>query len=104
LTPVSGEPNLGILVHGANHFIVRGPLPDRETALALVRHWTIIQIGGETPQFLRTWTISTKEFREDLAWAVTVPASEYLTAGVMQLLEELSARGIRIYNSSSDIW
>ena len=26
---------VGILVHGDNHFIARGPLPDRETALAL---------------------------------------------------------------------
>ena len=101
---MSGVPNLGILVHGGNHFIVRGSLPDRETALALVRHWTIIQIGGATPEFARAWTISTKEFREDLAWAVTVPASEDMTAGVMQLLEELRAREIRIYDSSSDIW
>jgi hypothetical protein len=29
---------VGIFVHGDNHFIVRGPLPDREIALALVRH------------------------------------------------------------------
>jgi hypothetical protein len=29
---------VGILVHGDNHFIVSDPLPDRETALALVRH------------------------------------------------------------------
>ena len=34
---------LGILVHGDNHFIARGPLPDRETAIALVRHWSLIQ-------------------------------------------------------------
>ncbi len=27
-------------------FIVRGPLPDRELALALVRHWSLIQIGA----------------------------------------------------------
>jgi hypothetical protein len=31
---------LGILVQGGNHWIVRGPLPNRETALALVRHWS----------------------------------------------------------------
>jgi hypothetical protein len=36
---------VGILVHGDNHFIVRGRLPDRNVARALIRHWTIIQIG-----------------------------------------------------------
>jgi len=36
---------VGILVHGNNHFILSGPLPDDATALALVRHWSIIQIG-----------------------------------------------------------
>jgi hypothetical protein len=39
----------GILVHGENHFIVRGPLPDRETALALARRWSTIQIGATLP-------------------------------------------------------
>jgi len=37
---------VGILVHSDNHFIARGPLPDREVALALVRHWSLIQIGA----------------------------------------------------------
>jgi hypothetical protein len=40
---------VGILVHGNNHFIVRGPLPDRDIALWLVRHWSVIQIGATTP-------------------------------------------------------
>jgi hypothetical protein len=39
---------VGILVHGDNHFIVRGPLPDRAAAQALVRHWSLIQIGRPT--------------------------------------------------------
>ena len=95
---------VGILVHGANHFIVRGPLPDRETALALVHHWIIIQIGRSTPESLRGWTISTKEFRENLAWAVVVPTDENNTVGVAQLLDELSARGIRIYDAGADAW
>ena len=30
----------GILVHGSNHFIVRGPLPDRAASLALATHWS----------------------------------------------------------------
>jgi hypothetical protein len=29
---------VGILVHGDNHFIVRGRLPDRDVARALIRH------------------------------------------------------------------
>jgi len=32
---------VGILVHGDNDFIVRGPLPDRDAARALIRHWSI---------------------------------------------------------------
>jgi hypothetical protein len=37
---------VGILVHGDNHFIVSSPLPDRDVARALIRHWSIIQIGA----------------------------------------------------------
>jgi len=36
---------VGILVHGNNHFILSGPAPDEATALALVWHWSVIQIG-----------------------------------------------------------
>jgi hypothetical protein len=41
---------VGILVHGDNHLIVRGPLPDPVVAVALVRHWSLIQIGATTRQ------------------------------------------------------
>jgi hypothetical protein len=94
----------GILVIGNNHFIVRGPFPDRETALALARHWSLIQIGETTPAALRKWSISTREFRETLEWAVVVPGDSEATAGVRQLLEELSARGIRIHDSERNDW
>jgi hypothetical protein len=94
----------GILVIGNNHFIVRGPFPDRETALALARHWSLIQIGETTPAALRKWSISTREFRETLEWAVVVPGDGEATAGVRQLLEELSARGIRIHDSERNEW
>jgi hypothetical protein len=87
---------IGLLVCGDNHFIVRGPLPDRVTAVTLARHWTIIQIGQTTPPSLRIWSIVTRAFREDLAWAVVVPAEGEVTPGVAQLLQELSARGITI--------
>ena len=95
---------LGILVHGDNHFVVRGPLPSRATALALVRHWSIIQIGATTPVALEPWSISTREFRENLEWAVVVPGDSDVSLAVAQLLEELSLRGITILNSGSDIW
>jgi hypothetical protein len=89
---------VGILVHGDNHFIVRGPLPDRETALALVRHWTVIQIGAATPPALQRWRISSREFREDLQWAVIAPADSEISAAVAELLTGLSARGVFIYD------
>jgi hypothetical protein len=95
---------VGILVHGDNHFILRGPLPDRDAARALVRHWSIIQIGATTPPSLTRWRISTKEFREDLEWAVKVPGDSEISPEVAQLLDELSARGIAIHNSSCDSW
>ena len=87
---------IGILVCGDNHFIVRGPLPDRSTALALARHWSIIQIGQTTPPSLQSWSIVTRAFREDLEWAVIVPGDGEITPAVEQLLKELSARGITI--------
>ena len=87
---------VGILVHGNNHFIVRGPKPDRETALALVRHWSIIRIGQTTPPALQAWRISTKEYRENLSWAIVAPAQTRQSPAVSQLLSELAARGICI--------
>jgi hypothetical protein len=89
---------VGILVHGNNHFIVRGPMPDRRAALALVRHWSLIQIGATTPQDLKNWRISSREFRESLEWAVVVPGDGQLSPAVAVLLEELLARGITIHN------
>ncbi len=87
---------VGILVHGDNHFIVRGPSPDRETALELVRHWSMIQIGAPAPPALDQWGIVTREFRENLEWAVVVPGDGDVSSAVTQLLAELSTRGITI--------
>ena len=95
---------LGILVHGDNHFIVRGPLPGRDTALDLVRHWSIIRIGNGTPPHLEQWRISSREFREDLKWAVLVPGDGEITPAVAQLLLELSGRGIAIHDSRTSVW
>jgi len=87
---------IGILVCGDNHFIVSGPVPDQASALALARHWSIIQIGQTTPPSLQSWSIVTRAFREDLAWAVIVPGDGEVTPAVAQLLKELCARGITI--------
>jgi hypothetical protein len=87
---------VGILVHGDNHFIVRGPMPDREIALALVRHWSLIQIEAPTPSWLEGWRIVSREFRENLEWAVAVPGDGGMSPAVAQLLQELSARGIAL--------
>ena len=95
---------VGILVHGSNHFILRGPLPDRETALNLVRHWSLIQIGGPIAPPIGTWRISSREFREDLEWAVIVPGDEEVSPAVRELLGELSARGIVIHDSGAGPW
>ncbi|MEO8369213.1 MAG: hypothetical protein ABI806_08440 [Candidatus Solibacter sp.] len=85
---------LGILVHGDNHFIVRGRKPTWEEACALLRHWSVIRIGAVTPPELSEWTISTKEFRENLRWAIVVPGDAPHSPAVIQLLQELSARGV----------
>ena len=90
---------VGILVHGDNHFIVQGPLPDRETALALVRHWSLIRIGATTPPPLERWRIVSREFRENLEWAVVVPGDVQTSPAVAKLLDELSARGIAVHST-----
>jgi hypothetical protein len=90
---------VGILVHGDNHFIVRGPLPDRSAALALVRHWSVIEIGATTPPLLDHWQIVTREFRENLGWAVVVRGDGEISQAVRQLLDELSARGVVIHDA-----
>jgi hypothetical protein len=95
---------VGILVHGDNHYIVRGPLPDRSSALALVRHWSLIEIGAQTPPSLDRWHIVTREFRENLEWGVVVPGDAETTPAVRQLLDELSARGITIHDSRFGAW
>jgi len=95
---------VGILVHGDNHFVVSGPMPDRVAALALARHWTLIQIGQSTPPALQQWQIRTREFRENLEWAVVVPGENEISSAVKQLLNELSARGVAILNAGTANW
>ena len=92
---------VGLLVHGGNHFIVRGPAPDWSTALELVRHWSLIEIGATTPSRLSEWRISTKEFREDLEWAIVAPGDGETSPAVLELLNEMTARGIAIERRST---
>lgn len=66
------------------------------TALSLARHWSVIQMNATTPPHLDNWRISTKEFREDLEWAVTVPGEGARNPAVSQLLDELVARGVAV--------
>lgn len=88
----------GILVHGANHFIVRGPLPDLRAARRLVRLWEIPELGrGATVPARLPWQMVNKAFREDLKWAVALTGSEGESAAVGQLLGELAARGVSIW-------
>jgi hypothetical protein len=88
----------GILVHGDNHFILSGPQPDKATAIELVHHWSVIRIGGEKSLRYKQWEIRTKEFRENLEWAVLAPGTGEISSGVAQLLAELSSRGVTIRN------
>jgi hypothetical protein len=94
----------GILVHGDNHFIVRGPLPSRETALDLVRHWSIIQIGGRPRPDLDEWRIVSREFRENLQWAIVVRGERETGPAVSILLKELVDRGVVIRDSDTEFW
>ena len=85
---------IGVLVYGDNHFIVDGPQPDGATAKALAIHWSLIRINASTPQQLSAWKIINKAFREDLQWAVVVPASSETSPAIVALLGELRKRGI----------
>jgi hypothetical protein len=95
---------VGILVHGNNHFILSGPPPDEEAALALARHWSLVQIGDEKLPAPEPWQIRTKEFRENLEWAIVVPGDRETSPGVVELLAELSARGVAIHRCSRGCW
>jgi hypothetical protein len=75
-------------------------LPSGSVALALVRHWSFIQIGAVTPPPLNQWQIVTREFRENLEWAMVVPGDGESSPAVKQLLEELFVRGITIHDLS----
>ena len=95
---------VGILVHGNNHLILSGPLPDEASAMALVRYWCIIQIGEAKSSSFGQWEIRSKEFREKMEWALIVPGDRDVSPGVAQLLGELSARGVMIRKLPTGCW
>jgi hypothetical protein len=95
---------VGILVHGNNHFIFSGPAPTEAEAIALARHWSVIQIGEAKSAIVGRWEIRAKEFRENLEWAVVVPGDRETSRGAAELLAELAARGIRIDRCQRGCW
>ncbi len=94
---------VGILVHGNNHFILRGPPPNEADASRLARYWSVIQIGVEKSQSFGQWEIRAKEFRENLEWAVIVPGDRDVSPGVTELLGELAGRGIEVCHYKSSL-
>ena len=54
------------------------------------------------PSGLDPWRIVTREFRENLEWAVVVPGDGDTSPAVTKLLDELSARGIVIHDFRSE--
>lgn len=96
-TSVTNNCAVGILVHGDNHLILRGPKPEEQEVRDLVRWWSVVQIGVEMPEHLRGWVISSKEFRENLSWAVVVAGEGDVSGAVKELLEELQERGIEVH-------
>jgi hypothetical protein len=91
---------VGILVFGNNHLILAGPEPDERTALLLVRHWSVIEIGAkddrEKSLGYEKWEIRTKEFRENLEWAVVVRGDGEISVAVRRLLGDVAARGVGV--------
>jgi hypothetical protein len=53
---------------------------------------------------LAPWHIVSKEFRENLQWAVVVPGDGEISPAVTKLLDELAARGIAIHDSRLGPW
>ena len=91
--------SLGILVHGSNHFMVRGPLPDAAAARELVKRWEFVQDLTRPATVPPVWRISTREFRENIEWAVVLNNGEAHSGAVEILLAELAARGIPIHQA-----
>ena len=53
---------------------------------------------------LDRWRIVTKEFRENLKWAVVVPGDSAMSPAIAALLDEMLGRGITVLNSLFGSW
>jgi len=95
---------VGILVHGDNHFILGGPEPTEEEAVRIAREFSVVEIGKPPASVFEKWGVRNNEFRENLEWAVVVPADTEITKGVSQLLGELAERGVVIRACNAGIW
>jgi len=89
---------VGILVHGNNHYILSGPQPTEAEALELTRHWGVVRIGEPVSFMYGRWEIRTKEFRENLEWALVVPGERQTSPSVSELLSDLAKRGVTVQN------
>jgi hypothetical protein len=95
---------LGLIVCGDNHFLIRAPQPSAAEARALVRRWTFPSVAdllGQSPPLPPQYQISTREFRENITWALVLSSPEPHSPAVAQLLSELIQRGILITNVTS---
>ncbi len=92
--------SLGLLVYGDNHLVLRGPRPAQAEAQEIAAHFglSLAQIRPRLDRSgeFREWRVSLREFREELAWAVVLPAGTARSPAVRQLLDELAARNIAI--------
>jgi hypothetical protein len=94
---------VGILVHGDNHLILAGPLPAPACARRLARSFGLSVVALGAVRSSGPWEIRTKEYRENLAWAVQLESGGAPSSAVAALLNELAARGITIYRET-DSW
>ena len=96
---------VGILVSGDNHLILAGPLPAPACARHLAGRFalTYVTLGPAPSARHGPWSIRTQAFRESLAWAVHLRASQAPSPAVAALLAELAARGITIHQET-DSW
>jgi hypothetical protein len=87
---------------GDNHFVVHGPLPDRDAARGIDSTLVHHSDWSDNTAFARELAYQHEGVREDLEWAVIVPGDSEISPAVARLLDELAARGITIHNSSVD--
>lgn len=86
---------VGILGHGGNHFIVRGPLTDRKIAFALVRYG--LSFRSERPPHPFSMDGTSCHFRKNLEWSVSVLGDGEMSPAVTMSLKELLACGVTLH-------